>query len=75
MEFTTLSLATLLTETAPAPSSGADFAVWRWVIIIPAVIIAIFFVLRRISGVVEKKRTDEIIRSVGEGTDNGDYKK
>ena len=64
-------LAIILSEFAPKPtSSGVELGVWKWVIIIGASAIALFYVVKRIADVVVKKKTDDMIRSVGEDPSN-----
>ena len=60
-------LTIMLAEFAPKPTStGVELGVWKWVIIIGASAIAMFYVIKRIADVVVKKKTDDMIRSVGE---------
>ena len=65
----------MLSEYAPKPtSSGVELGVWKWVIIIGATAIALFYVVKRISDVVVKKKTDDMIRSVGEDPNSDNSK-
>ncbi|MCP4599132.1 MAG: hypothetical protein GY847_01100 [Proteobacteria bacterium] len=63
--FTTYSLTAILGAVDPAPSStNINLAVWRWVIIIGIAAVVIFYVIKRVSDIVVKKKTDAIIRDV-----------
>ena len=51
-------------EPAPASNSPIELAVWKWVVIIGIAAIIILYAVKRISEVVVKKKTDEMIRTV-----------
>jgi hypothetical protein len=58
------SLISTLAEAAPTPDTGADWGIWKWVVIIGGGAIVIIYLVRRISEVVVKKKTQTMIREV-----------
>ncbi len=68
------SLTAIFNSQDPAPSSASiDLAYWKWVIIIGAVAVVVFYAIKRIADVVVKKKTDAMIRNVvGEDADTED---
>ena len=61
------SLAKILAETLPRPSSqGMNLEVWKYVVIIGVVAVVIFWGVKRVSDVVVKKKTEDMIKKVGE---------
>jgi hypothetical protein len=58
------SLLSMLAEAAPTPNTGADWGIWKWVVIIGGGAIALIYLVRRISDVVVKKKTATMIREV-----------
>ncbi|MDJ0766179.1 MAG: hypothetical protein QNJ97_24565 [Myxococcota bacterium] len=55
----------------PSPtSSGIDLALWKWVIAIGVGAVVIFYLIKRVSDIVVKKKTDAMIRSVEKDTEN-----
>ncbi len=68
----TISLATILSSSPPAPSSGnLELSMWKWVIIIGVAAVVIFYIIKRVSEIVVDRKTETIIREVvGENGDN-----
>ena len=58
------NLIATLAETAPTPDTGADWGIWKWVLIIGGGAIVLIYLVRRISEVVVKKKTNDMIREV-----------
>lgn len=58
------SLLSLLAEAPPTPDTGADWGIWKWVVIIGGGAIVVIYLVRRISEVVVKKKTQTMIREV-----------
>lgn len=54
----------IVAASGPSPAGSVELGMWKLVIIIGAGAVVLFWVLRRISVVMEKRRTDEIIRTV-----------
>ena len=65
----------------PATSSPIELDVWKWVIIIGAGAVIVFYAVKRIADVVTRKKTDNMIRRVvgkdaaGESGDCDDLEK
>jgi uncharacterized membrane-anchored protein YhcB (DUF1043 family) len=55
----------------PAPSTSIELTVWKYVIIIAVAAIVIFYIIKRVADIVVKKKTQTMIREVGEaGSDS-----
>ena len=63
------NLTTFLQATKPA-SSGIDVSIWKWVIVIGVTAVVIFWGIKRVADIVVNKKTDEMIRNVGEDSEN-----
>lgn len=77
MPIVSLVSATLAQAAPPAETSvEIELSVWKWVIIIGVAAIIIIYVIKRVSEVVVKKKTDTMIRRVvgeepAQGADSG----
>ena len=54
----------------PGASDSVEMTVWKWVIMIGGGAIVAFWVIKRIAEVVTKRRTEAMVREVGEADDN-----
>lgn len=66
------SLTAFLLAQASNTQSSIDVTVWKWVIIIGVTAIIVFYGIKRVSDIVVKKKTEELIRSVGDDDENGE---
>ncbi len=67
-----LTAATVAAETASKHDVSIELTVWKWVIIIGVVAVALIYIIKRVSEVVVKRKTDNIIRRVVGGEDEGE---
>lgn len=66
------SLSAFFQAQAPKASSSIDVSIWKWVIIVGVTAVIIFYGIKRVSDIVVKRKTDMMIRSVGDNGENGE---
>jgi hypothetical protein len=63
---TILGLSMLWEAAPPKPSKEFDLGIWYALVVIAVVAFVVFYVVKRVSEIAVKKKTDALIREIGE---------
>lgn len=69
---TILGLSMLWEAAPPKPSKEFDLGIWYALIVIAVVAFVAFWIIKRISDIAVKKKTEALIREIGDGTSSED---
>ena len=67
-------LITFLQTAPPAPTKGNAWGMWYVLVVVASGAIVVFWVIKRIADIAAKRKTDAMIREVGEPTERADFK-